>query len=70
MSNALAGCHIKMGNHYIYITVNQDTGQTTCFKRRGEHCDFQSFDSQDQDSIVEYIIEPISLDRWQFQEAQ
>jgi hypothetical protein len=57
---------IIMQDCSIWITVRQQ--RVTVFKSYRGYCDFNSFDSRNSEDIVEYVIAPMSRDRWEFNE--
>ena len=57
---------IKMQNQVISITSKE--GTVTVFKSQGTQCDMQVFDTSRESDIIEYVIAPMTPERWQFVE--
>jgi hypothetical protein len=63
MSN-LCLAQLRMNDQSILITRNPSTGSIVCFKTRGAACEYEVFDSEAESDIIEYIIQPMDLERW------
>lgn len=63
MSN-LCLAQLRMQDHTVHITRNEETGCIVCFKYWGTLCDYEVFSGDSEDEIIEYIIQPIATERW------
>jgi hypothetical protein len=64
MSN-LCLAQLRMQDQLVHISRNPESGCIVCFKTRGAVCEYEVFDGDDESEIIEYIIQPVDMIRWQ-----